>query len=74
MLCSRAAGVDSGSLVRNTAVPGTETGACSLLRSMDLTKLASGMSIWRVLAWRISVPRFQVHMMTMKVAAISTGT
>ena len=37
MLCSNAAGVDSGSLVRKTAVPGTETGACSLLRSIDFT-------------------------------------
>ena len=68
------AGVDSGSLVRKIAVPGTETGACSLLRSIDLTKEASGMSVCRVLSCRILVPRRHVHMTMMMAAAISTGT
>ncbi len=73
-LCSSAAGVEVGSDVRKIAVPGTSIGPCSLFFSSDFTKVPSGICVRRVFSNRILVPRRQVHMITTKQEAISTGT
>ena len=73
-LCNSAAGALSGSLVRKIAVPGTEAGACALLRSIEVMKADSGMSVCWVRAARMRVPRRHVHMINVKVEAIITGT
>src|SRR3984957_14340468 len=57
-LCMKEEGADSGSLVRNIAVPGTRTGfdlASILIRS------TIGIESRWVLALRIALPRIQVH-------------
>ncbi len=70
-LCSSAAGVESGSEVRNTAVPFTRLGGRWL---MILTKSRSGGDSRLVLTASTRVPRTQVAIRANMPAPSSTGT
>ena len=64
-------GAEVGSLVRNTAVPGTRTGFdfCSILIRSTI-----GIELRWVLALRIALPRDQVHMMMNMAPPSISGT
>src|SRR6516162_6328556 len=70
-LCRSAVGQLSGSLVRNTAVPGTRIGG---LASKDFTKPSRGSSSLRVLLNRTRVPRRQVYITVIATHANARGT
>ena len=70
-LCSSAVGANSGSLVRNTAVPGT---MCGGFFSRLCSSASSGTSVLRVLLARMRVPRRQVRISITMEMPNSSGT
>ncbi|CEG08362.1 hypothetical protein BN961_01777 [Afipia felis] len=70
-LCSSAVGTNSGSLVRNTAVPFT---TCGGRFSRLLMRSRNGTSVRRVLFKRIPVPRRHVQIIATRQRPNSSGT